>query len=422
VVQRGGKIGTGLGVTFVRDILDICGGVIISPGHSVMRFCMKPTGICNAKGHRTTKVLLASKTFYITLPRAGQARFEPSLPRNMLPADMEVEDFLDKSKPLVEWSAYFEGLRARKASKDSSPSGLLVDSWEKLETPVLEAYSLAHKSLKTPKWLRMGSLMAIDLETVPMPMERSDSFSAVTNFLDTDVDGKALDDKIQAGLRTIFAEWNRLEARFSLIHSKFNDTSTGEQRYRQAVQKTMLEMQNSVRDADTRIQVLHAAIGRDLEALENETLCVWEAIGLLTKGLKEVTGDVRADASFLTQTRNTLPTVIENLAKLQSHYSINMPLINKSLKSSRNRLTALENKAGPNLGASVAFDVDAGTDYSAEIGQVKADLEASIDAVRRNVSQISSGGRGARGPQPLPPLEALRPLPPLEQEEMWTTC
>jgi hypothetical protein len=82
-----------------------------------MRFCAKPAGLCHVKSHRTKKVLLSNETFYIKHTRVGQARFEPSLPRHMLPEEIEVEDLLEKSKPFVEWSAYLEGIRARKESE-----------------------------------------------------------------------------------------------------------------------------------------------------------------------------------------------------------------------------------------------------------------------------------------------------------------
>jgi hypothetical protein len=163
----------------------------------------------------------------------------------------------------------------------------------------------------------------------------------------------------------------------------------------------MSEMQGSVRDADTRMQVLHAAIGHDLEASENETMSVWEAIGLLTKGLKEVTGDARADAEFLTQARNNLPEMISNLDKLQKHYAHNMPIINKSLRTSRERLALLESKSGSPLGNSDDLGLDAAPDYSAEIGQVRTEFEASIDAVQNSIRQLVGGvgpvGQAATG-------------------------
>jgi hypothetical protein len=61
----GGKVGSTLGLVFVSDILEVCGGVISGTGHLVTRFCIKPSGLCHTKGHCTKKVMLINNTFYI---------------------------------------------------------------------------------------------------------------------------------------------------------------------------------------------------------------------------------------------------------------------------------------------------------------------------------------------------------------------
>jgi hypothetical protein len=139
---------------FIGDILDICGGVIIGLGHSVMRFCVKPVGACHTKGHRAKKVLLMNDMFYIRYTRAGQACFEPSLPKKFLPKELEVEDLPDKSKPFVEWLAYFERIRANWAVK-RSPGSWSAHSWEKIEAPLVQAYSAAHRT-QDPKMVAHG--------------------------------------------------------------------------------------------------------------------------------------------------------------------------------------------------------------------------------------------------------------------------
>jgi hypothetical protein len=341
LVQRGGKVGSTLGLVFVSDILEVCGGVISGAGHSVTRFCTKPSGSCHTKGHRTKKVLLRNNTFYIKHTRAGQARFEPSLARLLISDSQDVEGLLERDMAFVEWAAYFGGLRAKAEHSPNARSSGSLESWEKIETPTLEAFTQANQSLKTPKRLRLGGLQAVDVETLPMAEERLEPFSAVEGFAEDD-DGDFLEAKIKSGLRTVFAEWNRLEATFDMIHLKFNGAAKGEQRYREAVQKTMMELQGSVREADARIQVLHAAIGQDLEASEEDTISVWEAIAALKKGLEQVTGTSDLNAEFLTEARKNLPMIVENLAKLSGHYMVNMPLINKALEGTRNRISALE--------------------------------------------------------------------------------
>jgi hypothetical protein len=75
------------------------------------------------------------------------------------------------------------------------------------------------------------------------------------------------------------------------------------------------------------------------------------------------------NAKFLTQAHNTLPTVINNLAKLSGHYMINMPQINKALESTRTCLSNLESGPGKSS-AMFGFTIDVDTpqeDHGAEI-------------------------------------------------------
>jgi hypothetical protein len=91
------------------------------------------------------------------------------------------------------------------------------------ETPILEAYVEANRTLKTPKRLRLGDLQSVDVETLPMSRERFDHFSSVESISeDQEGDEVYLQDKIQTGLRTVFAKWNQLESTFNVIHLNFN--------------------------------------------------------------------------------------------------------------------------------------------------------------------------------------------------------
>jgi hypothetical protein len=73
-----------------------------------------------------------------------------------------------------------------------------------------------------------------------------------------------------------------------------NRLTVGEQKYHEAVQHSLQDIQSSSRDADAWIQVMHAAIGHDLQVSENDTISVWEVIAALKKGLELVTGDANA--------------------------------------------------------------------------------------------------------------------------------
>ena len=118
-----------------------------------------------------------------------------------------------------------------------------------------------------------------------MPRACFDQFTKVEGFTTND-EGENLQTKIQTGMRTVFAEWNRLESTFNGIHLKFNSNAMGEQKYREAVQKTLLDMQQCIQEADARVQVIHASIGHDTGASEDDTISVWEAVAALKKGLE----------------------------------------------------------------------------------------------------------------------------------------
>jgi truncated hemoglobin YjbI len=72
----------------------------------------------------------------------------------------------------------------------------------------------------------------------------------------------------------VFAKWLRLEATFNIIHLKFNDSASGEHKYWEAVQKTMLDMHECIQQADAWIQLMHVAIRHVFEASEEETISV----------------------------------------------------------------------------------------------------------------------------------------------------
>jgi hypothetical protein len=202
-----------------------------------------------------------------------------------------------------------------------------------------------------------------------------------------------LQSKIQSGLKTVFAKWNRLKATFNVIHLKFNDTATGEQKYREAVQKTMLDMQESIRQADSRIQLMHAAIGHDFKASKEETISLWEVITGVKKELTKVTADAASDSEFLAQTRNNLPSLSVNLEKLLKHYRTNMPRINTGLSQFKARLVRLEQSQQQNA-PSGFDDFDLGgngtLNQGLELEEVKVTLERSITEVKTTVAATAA--------------------------------
>jgi hypothetical protein len=125
--------------------------------------------------------------------------------------------------------------------------------------------------------------------------------------------------------------------------------------------------------------------------------------GVVVKGLAKVTADSTADAEFLTQTRNSLPSLRINLEKLLNHYKINMPKINTGLASFRVWLEKLESKplGATNMFGDLAFEEGSGTNPSPELVEMKEKFESSITEVKSTVEALgdvvhASGSRKTR--------------------------
>jgi hypothetical protein len=100
----------------------------------VVRVILLRVFVPSQSGHAIQRVIGPRRnlTFYIKHSRAGQARLEPSLPKPALPEELKVDNLMIKAKPFVEWSAYFEGLKAKKESEDAlRPHSISsTGSWE----------------------------------------------------------------------------------------------------------------------------------------------------------------------------------------------------------------------------------------------------------------------------------------------------
>jgi hypothetical protein len=139
---------------------------------------------------------------------------------------------------------------------------------------------------------------------------------------------------------------------------------------------------------------MHAAIGHDLEASEDDTILVWEAIASLKKGLQTVTGNAEANLDFLTQARNSLRDLVTNLDKLTAHYRENMPRINKVLLSSKLRLTKLEANPKTASRGSSGFQLcvdDEPPDTDMDITALRAKFDSTVADLRTEISQQAAG-------------------------------
>jgi hypothetical protein len=229
----GGKLGSTLGVVYVGETSQICGGVIQNTDQRL--FCCKTAGACSTKGHKT-KVSLSTKTIYVRHTGNGHAQLEPSLGASLLPDDVTIGDLLEQENLLEGWVAYFESLQAKRVgatAPSTSLSNTALSPWEEVKLPTLVGLQKARDSFKTPKKLRLGSVLVPETISVA----NCSHGTSLTTMVDQDINDKedAKTIKIERALQIIMADWNKLEVNFQLIHTEFDTPGRSESKYRNLV-------------------------------------------------------------------------------------------------------------------------------------------------------------------------------------------
>ena len=106
---------TRVGLLFVKDPQDICGGVIGHPENK--KFCVAHPSVCDyPTSHARNKVELSSNTFYVMSTKKGalHATLLPTLGERYLPPDVKITDLLTDDRPVAMWQVYFEDERLKK--------------------------------------------------------------------------------------------------------------------------------------------------------------------------------------------------------------------------------------------------------------------------------------------------------------------
>jgi hypothetical protein len=92
----------------------------------------------------------------------------------------------------------------------------------------LEGLRKARDSFKTPKKLRLGSVLAPDTVSVSNRSRRT----SLTTIVDQDIneDGETERLEIERALQIIMSDWNKLEANFQLIYTECDTTRRSEKK------------------------------------------------------------------------------------------------------------------------------------------------------------------------------------------------
>jgi hypothetical protein len=160
---------------------------------------------------------------------------EPSLAIGLRPSELSLDELLGKEHTFEVWVAYFEPLKATNEGTLVSTVGT-PESWEDVEPPTLASLSRAYDAFKTPKKIKLGAM----LSPSQIPTTPSSDRLALTKL-------EAIEDSMEDeeqrlvvgnGVRTIPAEWYKLDANFELIQLELEASSQGETRYRNTVNTT----------------------------------------------------------------------------------------------------------------------------------------------------------------------------------------
>jgi hypothetical protein len=387
-------------LVYVGNVSGVCGGVIQNSDQR--RFCCKAAGSCSVKGHKSAKVNLLGETLYVKHSRNGHARLEPSLPVLLLTDDMPLVEMLSKELSLEVWTAHFESLKAERADavKRSSTSSFGSGSpWEEVEIPTLESLQEASESFKTPKKLRLGSVLRPD--TIPVTSRpRGGTFSSVSP-LDIDDEDAVERSKIQRALQTILSEWNQLDTTFQMIYMEFEKSGLTETRFRNSIAETLGEIQGAIRGTDAKVQLLGASIGTAMTELEEGPMSVWEAIRKLRSDAKLVGGLADGHHLYLDELRSSLPNWGATLDNLAKSYRENLPTIGVNLNALGKRIQSLEAKGPVSTSSSNSFfnlgsSTGGGTEGpvcvpQSEFDQAKAEIQDAFTDVKTAIQTLEQG-------------------------------
>jgi hypothetical protein len=127
-------------------------------------------------------------------------------------------------------------------------------------------------------------------ENVPVLSNARGSPLADVFPLSVDEDKVGQSRKVESALRKIFANWNKIEAKFQLVHLEFDTTACSKVKYRNTVNDVIREIQDAMAKTDNRIQILQASLGDQVDDPEAGPMLIWDAIQKLQTELVRTGG------------------------------------------------------------------------------------------------------------------------------------
>jgi hypothetical protein len=125
----------------------------------------------------------------------------------------------------------------RKASTDST--------WEETESPSLAKFSDVKSNNKTPKKLKVGSLLKSLVETTPIGISKAEPIATIVDP-GRIVAGEERENVQASSIRTVLAEWNKVSACIDLFNAEFVKLGTSETQYREGISATVLKIHEAI--------------------------------------------------------------------------------------------------------------------------------------------------------------------------------
>jgi hypothetical protein len=259
----------------------VCRGVVANSGRS--RFCTKIG--CVIKSHQGSKVDLEEGNLYIRGSRKDQALLQPMLRTDALPPGMEPSVLAASWKPVSVWRAYFEAEQDRKPPEGKVSTD---SSWEEVESPTLAKFSDVESKNKTPKKLKVGTLLEVLVETMPIGIGKAEEIGTIVDPNNLDP-GDKRESAQEAAIHTALAEWNKVSACVDLFDSEFVKLGGNESNYQDGILATVLRIHEAIRDTDARAALLGSRMGHDeSEALGQGDESVWDSMRRLCDAIDKV--------------------------------------------------------------------------------------------------------------------------------------
>jgi hypothetical protein len=273
---------------------------------------------------------------YIHGKRKDQAMLEPTLDSSLLADDVNQNRLAEAERPINVWRAYFasESDQAVRSSNDGE------HSWEELEIPSLKKLSEVDSEYKTPKKLKVGTLLEALADTIPIGIDKAEKIAVISDHM-LNLEGLERETARDASLRTVLVEWNKVCAGVELFNSEFEKLGKGEEKSRESISATVIRIHDAIRDTDARASLLAARIGKDDTTASGEgSELVWDSIRRMCKAIEEVRQLAEIGSKALSailedskQSREKMFVLSNNLIRLKTYTVDSIGMIQRKIAS-----------------------------------------------------------------------------------------